>query len=375
MSAEKGKTYMKKRTAIVLAMALVCCLFACSLTGCLLSEDNDSMVTADGSSSEETSAEETSQEESSAEQSSKEESSTENPSSEESSPEESSSKDSSPEESSSEDSSQAETSQQSSAQQSSQTAAAQTSQPTIEEQVLIDYDNITITAVGYDPGGFLSSAGVKLLIENGGEKDVSVGVNAVVVNGYMMGNLFVSDVAAGKKANETLEIYSTDLSAAGIENIGEIVIYFYFYDPDTFDTLYVADPVTIHTSLYPQEDTAANDTGLELLNQDGIRIVGKYIRHDSIMGEEIVLYLENNTGRNITVESDNVSINGFMVETYFFSEVYSGYKAVDEILVSESDLEDNGIDQIKTVELQFHVFDSDTYDTVLDSDPISFSVK
>ena len=48
-------------------------------------------------------------------------------------------------------------------------------------------------------------------------------------------------------------------------------------------------------------DTSPADEGKELVNQDGLRIVGKYVDEDSFWGAGILLYLENNTGKTISV--------------------------------------------------------------------------
>ena len=70
-----------------------------------------------------------------------------------------------------------------------------------------------------------------------------------------------------------------------------------------------------------------------------------------------------------------MSINGFMVSPLFSSSVYSGKMSIDEITIFESDLEDNNIDKIEDVEFKFQIYDSSTYDTILETDVISFSVQ
>ena len=87
---------------------------------------------------------------------------------------------------------------------------------TIDEQVLIDQAGIVVTATEYVTDKIWGD-GVKLLLENSTDKDVTVGCDALIVNDYMISDLFVSDIAAGKKANETLYISSQQLNAAGIE--------------------------------------------------------------------------------------------------------------------------------------------------------------
>ena len=68
-----------------------------------------------------------------------------------------------------------------------------------------------------------------------------------------------------------------------------------------------------------------------------------------------------------------MSINGFMMTPYFSCDVYDGKKAIDDITIMSSELETNGIESIDEVELQFHIYNLDTYDTIADTDPITFT--
>lgn len=244
---------------------------------------------------------------------------------------------------------------------------------TIEEQVLLEEDGLRITAKELTDS--IMGKGVKLLIENDGSKDVGIGVDALIVNNYMITDLFSTTVAAGKKANETLELYSSQLEAAGIENIGQIEIYMHTFDPETYMTETKFDKITIQTSAFPQMDVVAMDDGIELLNQDGVRIVGKYVNDDSFWGKAILLYLENNTGKNIGVTCDDMSINGFMVTPVFSATIYDGKMSIDEITLFSSELEENGITEVEEVELKFRIYDADSYNTIFETDPIIFQTK
>ena len=138
---------------------------------------------------------------------------------------------------------------------------------TIEEQVLFEKDGIVITAKEYVTDRIWGD-GIKLLIENNSDKSVTVGCNALIVNNYMISDLFVSGVAAGKKANEIMYLSNTELEAAGIESVGQIEAYFHVYDSDTYETLFDTECVTIQTSEYENMDTVADDAGVELYNTD-----------------------------------------------------------------------------------------------------------
>jgi hypothetical protein len=245
---------------------------------------------------------------------------------------------------------------------------------TIEEQVLIDTADIVVTATEYTTDSIWGD-GIKLLLENNSDKDVMVGCTALIVNDYMINDLFASEVAAGKKSNETLYLSSSELNAAGIENVGKIEIYFHIYDSSTYDTIYDSDCVTIETSEYANMDETPNDAGNELYNEGGIRIVGKTVDENSFWGTAILLYIENTSGKNVGISVDDMSINGFMMSPFFSTTVYDGKKDIDEITIFSSDLEENGIESIDEVELKFHIYDADTYSTITDSDAITFTAE
>lgn len=244
---------------------------------------------------------------------------------------------------------------------------------TIDEQVLFEQNGIKVTATEYTTDS-LWGDGIKLLIENSSSTDLGVGCKALIVNDYMISDLFSASVAAGKKAYETLNLSSSALKAAGIENVGKIEVYFYLYDANSYSTVANIDCVTIKTSAFDTMDSTPNDAGKELYNANGIRIVGKYVDENSFWGTAVLLYIENNSGKNHIIQCDDLSVNGFMVTSYFSSTVYDGKKAIDDITLSSSDLKESNITSIDEIELKFKIIDED-YMHRIESDPITFSVN
>ncbi len=139
-----------------------------------------------------------------------------------------------------------------------ETTAASSSGITLEPQLLLEKDGIKITAQEWVTDEFWGN-GIKLLVENDTDKKVSVSTNALIVNNYMVTDTFVADVAAGKKTNEVMYLDSDELEAAGVDNIGQIEIYFCAYDSESYDTLWDADVVTLQTSAYAQMDMTADE--------------------------------------------------------------------------------------------------------------------
>lgn len=257
---------------------------------------------------------------------------------------------------------------------SKESTKSESAKVTIEEQELVNQNDIVVTAKEY-VNDAIWGEGINLVLENNSTKDVTVGCNALIVNDYMITDLFVSEVAAGKKANETVYLSSSELKAAGIDTVGKVEIYFHVYDSASYDKIFDTDAVTIQTSEFANMDTTPQDAGTELYNEGGIRIVGKTVDEDSFWGTAILLYVENNSGKNVGISVENMSINGFMMNPLFTSTVYNGKKAIDDITILSTDLEENGIETVEDVELKFHIYDADSYSTIADTDAISFSAK
>ena len=244
----------------------------------------------------------------------------------------------------------------------------------INEMVLLEQDGIKITAKEY-VNDVIWGDGIKVLIENSGDKNLGVSCNALIVNNYMITDLFSSTVAAGKKANEIIYLSSSELKAAGIEKVGQVELSFHVYDSDSYESVFDTELISIQTSYYNEMDIVPEDAGTELLDQNGVRIVGKVVDENSFWGTAVLLYLENNSGKNVIVSCDNMSVNGFMVTPYLYSSVYDGKMAIDEMTIMSSDLEENGIATIENIELSFHIIDADSFQTIFDSEPITFSTK
>ena len=257
---------------------------------------------------------------------------------------------------------------------SSGTGTDQTSaDESINEQVLVDQDGIKITATEYVTDSIWGD-GIKLMVENNSTKDYTIGCDALIVNDYMITDLFSADVAAGKKSNEVMYLSSTELKAAGIDTVGQIEMYFHAYDSN-WDNLFKNVYSKLEASEFANMDTTPNDEGQELYNANGVRIVGKTVDENSFWGTAILLYIENTSGQNVGINVDNMSINGYMMTPLFSTTVYDGKKSIDDITIMSSDLEANGITSVDQVELKFHVYNAESYDTIADSDAITFTAQ
>ena len=248
-------------------------------------------------------------------------------------------------------------------------AEQETQDVTLAETVLFDQDGIRITATGLSTDSLFGPE-LNLLVENDSAQNIVVQPNYCMVNGYMMNGLLSADVAAGKKANDTLDFLSNALARCGIETITDIELDLVVSDGDSWQTLYETGPVILQTSAAGQYTQTYDDSGEEIYNQNGIRVVAKSV-NDDLFGMGIKFYLENNTDKAIIVNADNVSVNGYMMTDLFYSDLAPHSHAVDTLTLLGSELEDNHIDTITDDELSLQITDADYYQTIDSTAPIT----
>lgn len=244
---------------------------------------------------------------------------------------------------------------------------------TIEETVLLDRDGLRVTAVGFDPDAWLGPE-VKVLVENNSGKDLTVQCRDSSVNGYMVETMMSVDVVNGKKASDDITFMSSDLDLCGIKTIADMEFAFHVFETDSWDTVFDSDPVILKTSVSDEYVYSFDDSGDVAYSSGDVRIVVKGLSKDaSLFGPSVILYIENNGTKNITVQSCDVSVNGFMVDPIFSCDVKAGKHAVDDLTFMSSQLEDSGITDIESVELSFHIFDSDTWSDTVDTDVVTIT--
>lgn len=244
----------------------------------------------------------------------------------------------------------------------------------IEEQVLFDDMNIKITATGMEDGWLGTE--LTLLIENNSSQNITVQARNTSVNDYMVTNIMSVDVAAGKKANDSLTFETSSLKECGIDTIAEMEVSFHIFDMDSWDDIVNTEAITIATSVADSVEQTYDDSGNVLLDTNGVRIIEKGLTvEDSFWGPGIVLYIENNTDQDITVQSRDVSVNGFMMDSIMSEDVIAGKKAIGAVQFFSTDMEENSIEQITDVGLKFSIINMESYDTIFDSDEISITYK
>lgn len=132
----------------------------------------------------------------------------------------------------------------------------------IETTVILDQDNIKVTATTLEYDDY--SANLKLSLENNSDKTLTFSTNTLgfsgnSINGFMIPDgYFNSEIAPGKKANETATFSYDYLQLFGINEIADIVLGIRVTDEDYNETIYpdcqvktsIADSYTYDNTSY-----------------------------------------------------------------------------------------------------------------------------
>lgn len=231
---------------------------------------------------------------------------------------------------------------------------------TIEETVLYEADGVKITATELTYTN--SSAKLSLVIENNSDADLSfiassAGYACNAINGYMISTGYLNcDVAAGKKATDSVSFSYSELMVYGIYEIADIEIGFDIYDDDYNHTY--TGPCEITTSLadgYDYSITRFRDNfsspdfqrehGITVpyfsdeacFDSDSITIASQAILINKDGETCLMLEVVNSTAESITAYTANIEINGLRVYTSLWSKdsVNAGATAILDVNLND----------------------------------------
>lgn len=220
----------------------------------------------------------------------------------------------------------------------------------LEETILVDENDIKITVTGMEYTEY--DIKLKLMLENNSDKSLSftsgsAGYSCNAVNGYMVDEGYLNvDIAAGKKANESISFSRDELSLYGITEIADIQLGFVIRDED-FNRVYIG-PRQVRTSVADsydyEEDTYRQlvSSGAweklfkctidyfaeeELYHQDGVKIISEALMTNKDGEKLILLEVQNDSEDLVTVGSSDIMVNGLMIYDYTWSIDFVNPKA------------------------------------------------
>ena len=227
--------------------------------------------------------------------------------------------------------------------------------------------------VVYDDGGVIVDTVLKgtneygdsvvyLEAYNSGSSPVNVEIGNIEIDGLVVcKSRWTSETVLPEK-HVVLDIDLDDVVDYGsadidLDSISEIVFTVGVSDED-YDEV-AKDREVVITLNENAGGTGAKLDGKEVYNAHGIRIIYKGINEDSFYSE-ILFYVENQSGKDIEVRVDSLSVNEIMFSAFTYADVANGKTGTMTIELFETELEENDLEisEINEIEFRCEILDS-----------------
>ena len=215
---------------------------------------------------------------------------------------------------------------------------------------------------------------IRVLVENGTERNIAFSGDLFVVNGVTMPGYLYTEVAAGMKANDGVELFGESLETAGILQVGTVRgVDARIVDTDTYETL-AQVPFYLETAYAQDLDYRPDETGVELYRAGDVTVTAQVIS-DVFYGKTARLLVKNEGDRDVIVEAEHVSVNGFTLDAWLYDTVCAGTVRYCQLDLFEMGLAENGIEQIETVTFRLNILDAQSFETLAQSELLTVTVQ
>lgn len=244
--------------------------------------------------------------------------------------------------------------------------------PDIAGTVVYDENGIKITITGFEfsADGF----SIPALIENTSDRNVMVQTSQFSCNGYMFGSGISAFLKPGTESVQSFSFANWQLEVQGITQLHSIQFIVNVEDSDTWDVIDTSELLTLNIT---EDFTPTYDySGTEIYNQDGVRVICRGAANNSWNNGTVYFFIENNSGRNITVSGPWIKINGTATSSGFSGSLRDGAAIVSYIpMLDLSSCGLNSVDEIETLTFQLYVMEEKTNDLIDYTDYITIELK
>lgn len=227
-----------------------------------------------------------------------------------------------------------------------------------QKVTILDNEQCSITITNVNPDDTWGYT-LNVLLENKSpDKKYKFSVDNAAINGVQTEVYFSAEVAPGKKSNEDITFYNLELEDNISLDFSDITLYFRVCDADDWSsddiakiTAHVYPLGKEHATTYVREDKPTDTVMVD--NESFKLIVTGYETDD--YGYHANLYLINKTDKPLRFDAEDVSVNGFMCNPFWYEIVENGNSSFSIMTCYDSDLEKNDITDVEEIEMNLIV--------------------
>lgn len=237
----------------------------------------------------------------------------------------------------------------------------------MEETVLAEDEQLSVTVTDFDPEGE-DGPTFELLLENKSDKGLVFALENAAVNGVMCDPFWTESVPAGQKVYSKLYWYDEDLQTVGVSYVQSVAAQLDVWEDESYDDVYselVSWELTVGRTDVPPVSPVAFDgfEPVEVLTGDtALTVVACDPAGSYDGGPALVLYMKNDTDKVVWFTAEDVAINGFACDPWWGETVLPGAAAYSAMEWWQDDLADSHIESVETVQFTAVAEDDETYE-------------
>ena len=239
---------------------------------------------------------------------------------------------------------------------------------TVERQVLLDQDGVTVTLLGLTEER--GERALLLAVVNASRRAVSLTAESLCVNGWLVdGYCDLYDIPSHGAQLGRITMDEDALTAAGVTELGTIDLTYTVYDADRYDDLFTRT-IALETSAAGTIDPADAEPGTVLYDRGGARLSALSVEADA-WNTQFSLAFFNDSSRSLRFRVDGGTVNGSDVSFYFNADVPAGARSA-----MRTPLYDENYDQLVLTAGDTLIFTLQLYSedyTLLDEQEITFT--
>ena len=238
--------------------------------------------------------------------------------------------------------------------------------PNVIAGEIYNADGIQITAdyAGLSYGEYT----IFMTVCNDTDQNISISIDMMSVNDYMVPYGLYQDVKAGKSEQIYLPLYSYELEKTPIVKVSDVTFSLDIYEEASFQQIAQGEMVTIETDYDGSAEPNVDISGMELYSDGSLCVLLSGVRLDGSGDCQLDLYMENLSGSPVNIYSGAVWVNGEEVSGYIGKTLLPDTRAIDSGYLYELDervdLDIGELSQIKEITIELYVDYMDGWDVV-----------
>lgn len=242
--------------------------------------------------------------------------------------------------------------------------------------VLLDNEYCKVEAIGFKENssyilGLVEGFSLQLRMHNKTpDKNIHISSDDIHINGINYSDWLYFNVnntiAPGKTDIENLFLSSSTIIYNEIDFVRDIELDLRVYDSDTYDDL-CEETVNIYP--YGKEKAIPYERGyhendIVLLDNEYITLIATEFGEINSLADYYVMrfFIANKTDKKVSININNVSINGYMADTLFYASVNANKSNFDALMFANSYLEDLAITTVEEIEFTVTVKEYSNYE-------------